>query len=161
MEYKKVSLSVDDVLKDTLDVSLKGTKPLSDHTCLENRVPIDEVLYEQDGFTEFIAKQFKRQLADKVTDILSTENQYIVSVSPARVYRDITGCVFKIRVQLNHKPLVRCKDCKWRPQNADSPLCWCDRFGKYTDGEWYCADGEERKLADYMMKKGDELGGTV
>lgn len=160
-EVDKPKIYIEESLKNTLDESLKGEKPRFDYSCFENACPIDAAMYEQKDYTAFIAKLLKTQLADKVADILSTEDEYVVSMSPVSVYRDTSVCMFKIRVRLNHKPLIRCKNCKWWPENEDSPRCWCVRNGMYTEGEWYCADGRERTLDDYMIKKGDDLDGTA
>ena len=43
-------------------------------------------------------------------------------------------------------PVVRCKDCEnWSDQDclADG-LCWCDRFERFTLGNFFCAEGERR-----------------
>lgn len=37
--------------------------------------------------------------------------------------------------------VVRCKDCKWRGHEDDSPK-WIPCLAIRTNNDWFCADGE-------------------
>lgn len=52
--------------------------------------------------------------------------------------------------------IVRCKDCKHRPTypeaygaEIDGKWCyWCELHRSWKHDDWYCADGERRKVGE-------------
>ena len=48
--------------------------------------------------------------------------------------------------------VVQCKDCvnwqtDWKPRSVKDGTHFCAMVDLFTDGEWYCADGEPREVA--------------
>lgn len=134
--------------------SIKGKKPDGDFSCIEIRIPDYALTYEyRDEFIGAIINDLKRHISDKVSDILSSDDEYIVSLSPSRVYVDPIECMQKVRVQLKHKELVRCKDCVYcrKASFTGELMCSHPSFIHHIDEpDGYCHHGRKPRLADYL-----------
>ena len=140
--------------------ALNGKKPTDDFSCIEIKIP-GEVLFGEhmDEFMGSIINDLKRHISDEIADILSTNDEYVMSLTPSRIDINPMDFTQKMRIQLKHKPLVRCKDCVYCKKSCNGKLkCDCPSFLHMIDRpDGYCHNGKKPNLADYLVHENDNV----
>ncbi len=136
--------------------AIKGKKPDDDFSCIEIRIPDYALIEHADEFVGAIINDMKRHISDRISDILSPEDEYIMSLSSSRANTDPLNCTQTMRILLKHKQLVRCRDCVYckRAQITGELMCNHPSFVHHIDQtDGYCHHGKKPDLADYLFKE--------
>lgn len=136
--------------------SIKGKKPDDDFSCIEIRLPDYALIEHADEFVGCVINELKRHVSDKVSDILSNDDEYIMSLSQGSVHINPMDCTQTVRIRLNHKELVRCRDCVYckRASFTGELMCNHQSFVHHIDSlDGYCHHGKRPDLADYFVKE--------
>lgn len=146
------------IFEQAIRESIKGKKPDGEFSCIEIRIPdyalIDRA--DEDEFVGCVINELKRHISGKVSDILSTDDEYIMSLSPSRVVINPMDCTQTVGIRLKHKELIRCRDCAYckRGELTGKLMCNHPSFVHHIDSlDGYCHNGKKPDLTDYFLKE--------
>lgn len=135
--------------------SFKGKKPDDDFSCIEIRLPDYALIEHADEFVGCVINELKRHISNEVSDILSKDDEYIMSLSPSYVTIDPMTMTQNVRIRLKHEELVRCRDCVYckRASFTGELMCNHPSFVHHIDSlDGYCHHGRKPELADYLSE---------
>ena len=107
-----------------------------------------QILKDDNGFVRHIVHDISEDLAERVISILDEEGEIVVRQFDLRMEEQKMLNRVEYRQNIMWSPLVRCKDCKWKPSNMgcnvdvekldfplDSKSCVICPYG--SDDPWY------------------------
>lgn len=113
----------------------------------ETRAPVVAIQEYGDDFIEHLKNLLSKRMAEGVLDILAREPSIAIVKQTLRILSDMGRDEETYRVSLEWKPLVQCKDCKYRPGNGMFfSKCPCGIY--YVREDFYCANGEREEKTD-------------
>ena len=95
---------------------------------------IEDWLFEIATGTQILGREHSyekdSELANKCLSILKEQD-------------NCENCAIAIE---DRQPVIRCKDCEFRGAKINSEYNKCERLDVIRSNEWFCADGERKKL---------------
>lgn len=104
-------------------------------------IPKEELDYlkEDERFIEFIKNELTRKITDRLIQVLESEDEIILKKSVLSVSDYPSLHSVEYRKILDWKPLIRCKDCKWRDEST------CLIHGAIWKDNDFCSQGEREE----------------
>lgn len=108
----------------------------------EHHILIDDQLSRDKYLVEHYAETQKRKMAEAVVSLCMDGKPHVISLRYT-MRDDPSRCAVMGILNMQEKPLVRCKDCKWKDRVMLPTKIKCLRvFDEEIDDNNYCSFGE-------------------
>ena len=104
-------------------------------------IPIEVWIQTCGDINNFIGKNILHELCKGIADIIANGGEYIIRMTDAEITSQPMTNSMRYQREVNYRPLVRCKDCKYYNKGENERESWeeCNRTMKSTSADDFCS----------------------